>query len=167
MVAYGMEKSGLGMTLLMLRMWEPCGEDRSVISLFFPEHFRVVIPIGLMQNTGIGGLLNWTVINSSLTSWANRVSTVWGSVRADWRLWQVWEVSGSTSIPGWKPCVKPDTVYLNEFVEQWWGHLPWRVCWGAVLVILRAWLDCGGRYFWHEYPSSWKLGHYMRKRDVS
>lgn len=41
MVAYCMEKSALGVTLLMLGKYEPCGEDRSII--------RVATPIGLMR----------------------------------------------------------------------------------------------------------------------
>ncbi len=44
-----------------------------------------------MWNTGKGGLSNGPIINPSLTSSAKRVSTVWGSMKADWRLWQVWK----------------------------------------------------------------------------
>ena len=66
-VAYCMEKSGLGMTRLMLGMCEPCGEDRYIIC-----YFQVAMPIRLMWNTGKRGLLNWPIINTSLASLANR-----------------------------------------------------------------------------------------------
>lgn len=56
MVAYCMEKSGAWMMLLMLGVWEPWGEDRSIINHFFPEYLLVAIPMGLMRITGNGGI---------------------------------------------------------------------------------------------------------------
>lgn len=51
-----MEKSGAWMMLLMLGVWEPWGEDRSIINHFFPEYLLVAIPMGLMRITGNGGI---------------------------------------------------------------------------------------------------------------
>lgn len=70
-------------TLLILGMCELCGEDRFIVSLFFPKYFHVATPVGLMWNTGKGGLSNGPIINPSLTSLSNRVCTLRGYVRAD------------------------------------------------------------------------------------
>lgn len=50
------KKSGLGMTVLILRICELCGEDISFISLFFPEYFRVATLVGLIRNVEKRGL---------------------------------------------------------------------------------------------------------------
>lgn len=90
MDAYCMEKSGAGMMLLMLGMCVPWGEERSIINLFFPEYFLVAMPMGLpMRNGENGGSLNGPIMNPSWTSLAINVSTVSGSERADWRLWEI------------------------------------------------------------------------------
>lgn len=70
MLTYCMEKSGLGIMLLMLGMSEPCGEDRSMINLFFPEYFRVAM--GLIRNAEKRRLVDSAVgpfssLNSVLT----------------------------------------------------------------------------------------------------
>lgn len=52
------------------------------------------MPKGLIRNDRKGGVLNGPIMKPSLTSLAKRVSTVWGSAKADWRLEQMWEVSG-------------------------------------------------------------------------
>ena len=44
-VVYCMEKSGLGIKLFMLGTVEPWGNERSMISLFFPKYFLVAMPI--------------------------------------------------------------------------------------------------------------------------
>ena len=44
-----MEKSGLGMRLLMLGVVVPWGEERSIMSLFLLEYFLMVIPMGLIR----------------------------------------------------------------------------------------------------------------------
>ena len=41
-------------------MDEPCGADRSMISLFFPEYFLVATPMGLMRWEGKGGGIEGT-----------------------------------------------------------------------------------------------------------
>lgn len=76
MVAYCIAKSGVGMVLLILRMCELCGGNRSSISLFFSEYFHVTTPIGLMWNTEKGEFSNGHIINPSVTSLGSRVSTV-------------------------------------------------------------------------------------------
>ncbi len=39
----------------MLGTWLPCGAERSIIILFFPEYFLVAMPSGLMRKVGKGG----------------------------------------------------------------------------------------------------------------
>lgn len=67
-VVYCMEKMGLGIRLLMLGMMEPWGDDRSMISLVFPEYFLIAVPIGLTLNVGKGGREKGHIMNASLTS---------------------------------------------------------------------------------------------------
>ena len=70
----------------MLGIDEPCGEERSIINLFFPEYFLVAMPNGLMRWMGNGGESNGPIINPCLTSFSSRVETIAGSAKADWRL---------------------------------------------------------------------------------
>ena len=74
---------------------------------FFPEYLRVATPNGLILYTGKGGWSKGPIMNPSSTSLARRESTAWGSLMADWRLWQMWEVEGVVTTPGWKPWEKP------------------------------------------------------------
>ena len=100
-VAYCIEKSGLGLRLLILGTVEPWREERSMISLFLPEYFLVAMPMGLILNKGKGGLEKGPIMNLVRSE-----STESGSDVADWRLWQLWEELGITCKLGWKPCVK-------------------------------------------------------------
>ena len=84
-----MEKSGLGIKLLILGMVEPWGDERSMISLFFPEYFLVAMPLGLILNVGKGGLENGPIMKDSLTSLSWRLLTISDLVMADCKLWHV------------------------------------------------------------------------------
>ena len=57
-----MEKSGLGIKLLILGTGELWGDERSMMSLFFPEYFLVATPIGLILNGLNGGLENGPIV---------------------------------------------------------------------------------------------------------
>ena len=83
-VVYCIEKSGLGIKLLMLETVEPWGDETSMISLFFPEYFLVTVPIGLILNVGKGGLENGPIMNDPLTSLSRSLSTMLGSVIVAW-----------------------------------------------------------------------------------
>ncbi len=67
----------------------PWGEDKSIISRFFPEYLRVAIPMGLMHVMRNGGLLKGPIMNPSS---ANSESPMLGSDMADWRLCDVKEM---------------------------------------------------------------------------
>ena len=86
---YCIEKSGLGIKLLMLGTVDPWGDERSRISLFFPEYFLVAMPIGLILYVGKGGLENGPIMKDSLTSLSRSLSTMSGSAMADCKLWHV------------------------------------------------------------------------------
>lgn len=69
-----MEKPGLGIKLLMLGTGELWGDERSMMSLFFPEYFLVAMPIGLILNGLNGGMENGPIMNLSLISWSKSLS---------------------------------------------------------------------------------------------
>ena len=50
----------------MLGTGELWGDERSMMSLFFPEYFLVVVPIGLILNGLNGRLGNGPIMNLSL-----------------------------------------------------------------------------------------------------
>ena len=56
----------------MLGTGELWGDERSMMSLFFPEYFLVAMPIGLILNGLNGGLRNGPIMNLSLISWSKR-----------------------------------------------------------------------------------------------
>lgn len=84
-----MEKSGQGIRLLMLGTGELWGDERSMMTLFFPEYFLVAMPIGLILNGLNGGLGNVLIMNLSLIFWSKSLSTMSGWEVADCRLWHV------------------------------------------------------------------------------
>lgn len=67
-VVYCIEKSWLGIKLLMVRMVEPGGEERPMNSIFFSEYFLVATKIGLILIVGKDELENVPILNVSLTS---------------------------------------------------------------------------------------------------
>ena len=82
-VEYFMEKSWLGIKLLMLGMSELWGEERSKMRRFLPEYLRTATPMGLILYKGKGGLSKGPIMNLSSTSLARRESTASGSLMAD------------------------------------------------------------------------------------
>ena len=87
----------------MLGTDEPCGEERSMISRFFPEYFLVATPMGLIRKEGKGGEEKGPIMNLFLTSFWRRVVTVSGSVVAERRLLQTWVDEGVVARPGRNP----------------------------------------------------------------
>ncbi len=92
----------------MLGNGELCGDDRSIMRRFLPENFLVAIPMGLTRKTLKGGTEKGPIMKFASISFLIRISTVSGSVRADWRLGQMRFWVGRLLTPGWKPFDRPD-----------------------------------------------------------
>ena len=86
---------------------------------FLPEYLRVAMPTGLIRNVGKGGEVNGPIMNPCRTSLSIKVSTVSGSVRADWRLLQMWEVVGSVTKPGENPKLRPSMKKRTKSGSGW------------------------------------------------
>ena len=68
---------------------------------------------------GEGGEVNGPIMNPCRTSLSIKVSTVSGSVRADWRLLQMWEVVGSVTKPGENPKLRPSMKKRTKSGSGW------------------------------------------------
>ncbi len=96
----------------MLGNGELCGDERSIMRRFLPENFLVATPMGLTRKMLKGGTGKGPIMKFASISFLIRVSTVSGSVRADWRLGHMRLSEWRFPTPGWKPCESPDSKYL-------------------------------------------------------
>lgn len=81
--------------------------DKSIIRCFFPEYFLVVTPNGLILNMEKGGLSNGPIMYPFSTSLASKLSTTFGSWKADCRLLQIWDILGKRVRPAKNSCMRP------------------------------------------------------------
>ncbi len=84
----------------MLGNGELCGDERSIMRRFLPENFLVATPMGLTRKMLKGGTGKGPIMKFASISFLIRVSTVSGSVRADWRLGAYEAFGGEVSHAG-------------------------------------------------------------------